>query len=308
MNSAIITGPTGAIGMALIEELLKNNIEVIAVIRPNSLRTDRIKEGRNLIKIESDLSEISKLPKEIRKRGLKPEVFYHFAWDGTFGNSRNNMYGQNLNIQYALNAVDAAADMGCRCFVGAGSQAEYGRYEGKLSEDTPVFPENGYGIAKLAAGYMTRIQAEQKGIDHIWTRILSIYGPYDGEKTLVSSLISQLLKGKKPSCTKGEQKWDYLYSKDAAYAFRLLGEKGISGKTYCIGSGEAKPLKEYINTIRDEIDPSLEIGFGDIEYAPKQVMHLCADIESLKEDTGFSRRYSFKEGIRQTIDWYNRSN
>ena len=60
-------------------------------------------------------------------------MFYHFGWDGTFGNSRNNMYGQNLNVKYALDAVKAAKATGCHTFVGAGSQAEYGRFEGKLS-------------------------------------------------------------------------------------------------------------------------------------------------------------------------------
>lgn len=65
---------------------------------------------------------------------------------GTFGNSRNNMYGQNLNVKYALDAVEAAFALGCDTFIGAGSQAEYGRYEGSLNESVPAFPENGYGL------------------------------------------------------------------------------------------------------------------------------------------------------------------
>ena len=156
------------------------------------------------------------------------------------------MHGQNLNVKYALDAVEAAAKLGCDTFVGAGSQAEYGRFEGALNGSVPAFPENGYGIAKLCAGQMTRILCHQKGMRHIWTRILSIYGPYDGDKTMVMSTIGKLLKGESPSCTKGEQMWDFLYSKDAALAMRLLGEKGVDGKVYCIGGGQARPLKEYI--------------------------------------------------------------
>ncbi len=59
-------------------------------------------------------------------------------------------------------------------FIGAGSQAEYGRVEGKLNSQVPAFPENGYGMAKLCAGQMTRIQCESWESD-IWTRILSVY-------------------------------------------------------------------------------------------------------------------------------------
>ena len=55
--------------------------------------------------------------------------------------------------------------------------------------------------------------------------------------------------------------------------------------------------------IRDAIDPKLPLGIGDREYADKQVMHLQADITSLKEDTGFEVSYNFSEGIRETVAW-----
>lgn len=300
MKTAIITGPTGSIGIALINVLIQQNVRVIAVVRPGSARENRIPESELVTKVFCDLSELNRLPDMVPDGA---DIFYHFGWDGTFGNSRNNMFGQNLNIKYSLDAVEAAAKMGCKKFIGAGSQAEYGRVEGSLSGTVPVFPENGYGMAKLCAGQMTRVMCEEKGIDHIWTRILSIYGPYDGSKTMVMSTIYKLLKGEKPSCTAGEQKWDYLYSKDAARAMYLLGEKGRSGKVYCIGSGQVKPLKAYIEAIRNETAPEAEIGFGEVPYSPKQVMYLCADITDLKNDTGFEPQYTFEQGIKETVMW-----
>lgn len=243
MKRAVITGPTGAIGTALTEYLESKGIEVVAVVRPGSKRADRIKESRLVRKTECDLSDLRELPKLIEGGA---DVFYHFGWEGTFGDSRNDMYLQNRNVKYALDAVEAAESLGCRRFIGAGSQAEYGRFEGKLNDKTPVFPENGYGIAKLCAGQMTKISARQKGIEHIWTRILSIYGPCDGDNTMVTSTIRKLLAGETPQCTKGEQMWDYLYSKDAAKAMYLLGIKGVSGRTYCIGSGNAAPDRKSV--------------------------------------------------------------
>lgn len=311
MNRVIITGPTGAIGMALIEYMCDKNVQVIAVVREDSGRKSQIKESDCIAVVECALAQMDKLPQLVRmaitqknwNKDQQIDVFYHFAWDGTFGDCRNDMYLQNRNVQYALEAVDAAAELGCETFIGAGSQAEYGRYEGKLNEKVPTFPENGYGIAKLCAGQMTRIRCAQRGIRHIWTRILSVYGPYDGCKTLVMDMIGKMLKGEKASCTKGEQMWDYLYSKDAAKMMYLLGERGVSGKVYCLGSGETKPLREYINTIRNIVDPDAEIGFGDIDYSAGQVMHLCADIRGLQQDTGFEAVYSFSQGIKETIEW-----
>lgn len=307
MKRVIITGPTGAIGVALIEECISHGIEVVAVVRPGSKRKENIPTHKLVQVVECDLNWLARLA-ELPEVTLRPcDTFYHLGWDGTFGNSRNNMQGQLLNIQYTLDAVQAAKQLGCKRFIGAGSQAEYGRCEEKLNADTPTFPENGYGIAKLCAGQMSRIQCEQEGMEHIWTRILSIYGPYDGMNTMVMSIIRTLLKGDKPSTTKGEQQWDYLYAKDAGYAMYLLGEKGVSGKTYCIGSGKTRQLKEYIITICDYIEQmhnvKLPLGIGEIPYADRQVMHLCADISELEKDTGFAPRYEFEEGIAETIEW-----
>lgn len=301
MRTAVITGPTGTVGMALIEKLINEGVHIVAVCRPESERISRIPKHENVRIVECSLEDMDKLS-DIVQDGA--DVFYHFAWDGTFGDTRNDLNLQNNNVKYALDAVKAAKKIGCTKFVGAGSQAEYGRVEGMLKFDTPTFPENGYGIAKLCAGQMTKIMCDQLGMEHIWVRILSIYGPYDGENTMIMSVIGKILSGEKPSLTKGEQMWDYLYAKDVANAFYLVGEKGKNGAVYCVGSGKARPLKEYVKQIRDSIDSDAELGIGDIPYGEKQVMYLCADIEKLTDDTGFVPEYDFDEGIRETIEWY----
>ena len=300
MKRVIITGPTGAIGMALIQILVKKDIEVIAVCHRHSNKISRIPISEKVKVVECNLDEIERLPDMLNGNF---DIFYHFAWAGTTGVYRDCVDVQMKNIQYTLDAVGVAEVLGCTKFIGAGSQAEYGRYEGKLSAELPTFPESGYGIAKLCAGQLSRLRCAQLGIGHIWTRILSVYGPYDGENTLITSLIRHLLKGEKPSCTKGEQIWDYIYSKDAAAAFYMLGKDGQDGKTYCIGSGESQSLADYIKIIRDAIDPQLELGMGDIPYGDKQVMFLCADISELIDDTGFMPVYSFERGIAETIEW-----
>lgn len=301
MKRVIITGPTGSIGIALINHLIKNQIEVLAICRKDSRRIGNIPNSKFIKCIELDLDSLGALPAMVE---CEYDVFYHFGWDGTFGNARNNMSGQLKNIQYTLDAVKVAAEVGCKKFVGAGSQAEYGRVNGILCAETPVFPENGYGMAKLCAGQMSRVLCEQKGIEHVWTRILSVYGPYDGENTMIMSTIRCLLNGQVPPLTKAEQKWDYLYSKDAGRAMYLIGRRGMPGKTYCIGSGKTKSLLDYLEILRDCIDPQAVLGLGQIPYADNQVMNLCADISELCEDTGFTPEYTFEQGIRETIDWY----
>ncbi|MBQ3902609.1 MAG: NAD(P)-dependent oxidoreductase [Lachnospiraceae bacterium] len=304
MKGAIVTGPTGAVGRALIECLTENGIEVLAVTRKDTKRLSNIPESPLVKTVGIDLSGIKELPDIVRDLPGKYDAFYHLAWADTFGeDARNDVRSQLLNVGYSVDALEAASKIGASVFIGAGSQAEYGRYEGALSGSTPAFPENGYGIAKLAAGEFTRLRASQLSIKHIWVRILSVFGPCDGKGTMIMSAIRSLLDKERPSLTKGEQLWDYLYSKDAGRALFLLGEKGKDKKIYCLGSGKERPLREYMEELRDAIDPSLPLGIGEREYSKNQVMKLVADISALTEDTGFVPDYSFSEGIKETIDW-----
>lgn len=301
MKRAIITGATGAIGTALVQELVDHDIEVLVICRENSKRNDRILDHPHVKKVFCDLNSLSELQ---NTTGISYDVFYHFAWEGTIGDGRNDMYLQNRNVKNALDAVGVAKRFGCHTFIGAGSQAEYGRVEGLLTPDTPTHPDMGYGIAKLCCGFMTREQAHQLGMRHLWVRILSVYGPNDGEKTMIMTLLRNFKENVIPQCTKGEQKWDYLYSKDAARAFYLLGETGQDGKTYVLGSGKVAPLYEYINKVREATNSDVQANLGGIPYGERQVMYLGADISELQRDTGFTPLYSFEEGIQEIIKWF----
>jgi nucleoside-diphosphate-sugar epimerase len=296
IKHTIITGPTGSIGIALINHLVNLNIKVTAIVRPASKRMECIPKSPLVEVVECDISALSNLT-------LKGQydAFYHFAWEGTFGEPRNNMFMQSDNIKYTLDAVHLAHTLGCKTFIFAGSQAEYGRVEGVISPIKPAFPENGYGMAKLCAGNMSRVLCNKLEIKHVWARIISVYGPYDGEYTMVTSSIIKLLKGETPDFTKCEQQWDYLYSKDAALAMYLIADKGKNNEIYCLGSGKSHPLRYFVETLRDNIDPAAKLNIGAVPYSEKQVMNLCVNIANLQDDTGFIPQYTFEEGIKETI-------
>lgn len=302
MKRVVITGATGVVGTALIKELVKNEVEVLVLCRKGSKRNMQIPIHPLVTMKNCPLDQLSDLKNDT---GKEYDVFYHFAWDGTVGTARNDMFLQNLNVKYALDAVEAAKRFGCKRFVGAGSQAEYGRFEGKLKPDTPAFPEIGYGIAKLCAGQMTRIRSHQLEMRYNWVRILSVYGPNDGHQSLVMTAIDQLLANEVPQFTRGEQMWDYLYSGDAARAFYMIGENGLDGKVYVLGSGKARPLAEYIEEIRKVINPMGKVDLGAIPYGDKQVMYLCADVGELEKDTGWKAEVDFADGIMKTAGWEN---
>lgn len=288
------------IGAALIKECIKKGIEVYAVIRASSGKKMRLPESEKLHMVDCSLEELEALPQKITE---KCDTFYHIAWGNTGENRNSSTELQSRNIAYTLAAVKAAYALGCRRFIGAGSQAEYGPMDvDKISPDSPVNPTTPYGAAKLASGHLARMFCKELGMECIWPRIFSVYGIYEKETTMVASGLRKMLAGEKTSFTPALQRWDYLFSADAGRAYYLIGEKGKDGAVYCVGSGKAAPLKDYIE-IMAELTGAEETGIGDRPYPAGAVMNLCADISSLTADTGFVPEYTFREGIRETITW-----
>lgn len=303
----VITGATGAVGHAIIEECIKHGDQVLVVCHRNSNRINSIPENNQVKLLMLDLNEYSSFERQNLENDCLDDydVFFHLAWNGTTGDERENVDVQYQNIGYALDAVLLAKKLGCHTFVGTGSQAEYGRVEGKLSPETGTYPETGYGIAKLSAGFLTRKLCEQNEMKHVWVRILSVYGPYDGENSMVISTIRKLLAREVPLFTPGEQKWDYIYSGDAAEAIYHLSIDGRDGEVYTLGSGRARYLFEYIHVIRNAVDPTgkAELGIGKIPYADGQVMYLCADTTKLEKDIGFFAQTRFEDGVKKTVKY-----
>jgi nucleoside-diphosphate-sugar epimerase len=296
MKKIAITGATGMIGSSLAKCALEKDIEVLCIVRKDSNRLGNIPKSEKLKVIFASQNEYSHL--EIPDNY---DVFYHLAWDKTSVASRDDVDAQALNIQYTLDAVRLAKRLGCKKFIGAGSQAEYGIASEPLKSETSANPQSGYGVAKYAAGKLSRLLCSKLDMQFNWVRILSVFGPLDGMHTLIMYTINELLAERSPEFTKCEQIWDYLYCDDAARALLAIGEKGVDGKTYPLGSGNGKKLSEYLETIRDIIAPNIALQFGKKEYYPHQPMYLCADISELTSDTGWRPEISFEEGIRRIL-------
>ena len=301
MKRVIITGATGMIGVHLINEMIGRNIQVVAIIRENSKRSQNLPHSSLVKVVECSLNNIKNL--ELNFKDF--DVWYHLAWDGTFGESRNDEEIQKKNLEYLLDAVYVSRKHGCKKFVGVGSQAEYGRVNGIINSKTRENPENFYGKYKLIAGIESRKVSHNIGMEHTWIRLFSAYGPYDGDNTMVMTSIREMCNGVSPEYTPGEQNWDYIYAKDVAKALYLAGIYSCD-KTYCLASGDTRKLKEYIKIIRDKIDPSIYLKLGAKPYAINQVMNLNVDISDIKKDLNFNVKYSFESGIEETIDWYRR--
>jgi UDP-glucose 4-epimerase len=294
---AVITGATGFLGSAITSELLNNGFSVSVLLRGESVETRLAAlSGHNTLRY-SRLSDPD-LRAELALQ--QPDVFVHCGWRGVAGYERNEGYQFSENIPATIDSVNLAAAIGCRHWIGLGSQAEYGNQNQCLNETADTRPTTMYGKAKLAAGIVATGLCDAHGITGTWLRVFSTYGPGDSPSWFLPYVTQEFIAGREPKLTKCEQIWDYLYVDDFAKAVVAV-IKGEAAGIYNAGSGNAVPLRQYIEMIRTELGVALNAEYGAIPYRADQVMHLQADISKLAAATGWKPQKTLSAGIREMV-------
>jgi len=292
-----ITGGTGFIGAAVVKQALLNNDLPVVLIRKDS-NLKRLKDVKGIEFITYEKLNDAMLVLQLKT--LQPESFIHLAWKGVGGADRNAAFQITENIPFTLQSVELAKQVGCNHWTGIGSQAEYGNLNCKIDEGFATRPTTLYGKAKLSACWASAGLCDALNISSSWIRVFSTYGVGDEPKWFIPYIIGELLQHKLPSLTKCEQLWDYLYVDDTADAILSVVHKKLNG-IYNIGTGKALPLKYIIDTIRNEINPAIEINYGAVPYRPDQVMHLEADVSKIYAATGWKYKITIEEGIKKIV-------
>lgn len=299
LKSAIVTGGTGFIGGWLIQELLSKNISVTAIVRDKSKLSAECIQNAKLIVIEKSILEINE--KDFNEKEY--DCFFHLAWGGVAPESKNDIEIQLNNISMSIHALEVANKINCRRFIASGTVAEYAFCSEVMDVNAKQTPNDMYGAAKVSAHYFLEVRARMLGQPFIWIVIPSTFGERRHDNNIITYTIRSLLNKEKPKYGSLQQMWDFLYVGEVVRAIRLIGEKGKDGVTYGIGSGVYKPLRTYIEKIRDIINPDAELGIGEIPAMSSKTFSSCVNIDDLKRDTGFRPKVSFEDGIKKTIKY-----
>lgn len=299
MQKVIVTGANGFVGSALVKELVKNDVEVLAMDMPgcngNLPVCDKVKF------LPLALDNISSLKDLINDRDF--DCFYHFAWAGSAGAARADTKLQLQNAQWTIDCLQAAKEVGCQKFVAAGSIMEHETMAAAFAAGNKPGLGYIYGSGKLVAHTMAMSVAADIGIDLVWAEITNAYGVGELSPRMVNTTIRKVIKGEEPQFTAGTQNYDFVYIDDVAKAFYLIGKNGKPFNEYLIGSSNAKPLKEFLLEMKAAIAPDLNFIFGDIPFTGINLPLEKYDCSKTEKDTGFKAQISFGEGCRRTMEW-----
>lgn len=296
-----MTGATGFVGSHLVKRFVERGNKVAILMRGAS-DPWRIREVLPRVEaIFGDLSSIDSVGHAIQR--FAPDAIVHLAWSA----ANTQRYTDNpaqvfCNVPGSLDLVHLATILECK-FVGMGTVLESGRYKVPHPEDIDPRPKSLYGASKHAVHILADHLCRVAGVDFAWVRLFWAYGPGDDPARMIPYLIRTLLRGEKPSLTRGEQRWDYLYIDDAVEGLIRIIDSSTEFGAFNLGSGLSPTIARVAETIRDIIDLSLPLGLGDIPYSPNQIMHLQADVSRLRS-LGWEPKISLVEGLHRTVEWF----
>lgn len=299
MKKSIVTGANGFIGSSVVKELVKRDVNVIAI--------DMIGCDQNIIKdakvsfIALDLNSIGELKSLINDNDI--DCFYHFAWAGSAGVARADTKMQLQNAQWTIDALRVAKDIGCKRFVAAGSIMEHETIAAAYTNGNKPGLGYIYGSGKLVAHAMAMAVAADIGIELVWAEITNAYGVGELSPRMINTTIRKIINKESPQFTAGTQNYDFVYIDDVAKAFYLIGRNGKPFHKYIIGSSTARPLKEFLLEMKEAISPDVDFVFGDIPFTGINLPLEAFDCSLTEKDTGFKADISFAEGTKFTMEW-----
>lgn len=296
---AIVTGANGFVGSNLVKKLIENNIEVLAI--DLSFNPSRLDENERIKRLELSIENISNLIDIVDNS--KYDLFYHFAWIGSAGPLRMDEIIQTKNALWTVECLKTANQIGCKKFICAGSIMEYEVMNNTYEQSTTPSMPNIYSAAKSYAHELCKPIANKIGIELIWAYITNAYGVGEKSPRFINTTLRKIIHNEPLEFTAGTQNYDFVYIDDVANAFYLIGLYGKANKGYMIGSGNARPLKEFIKEMCNITNAAEMPKFGDVPFTGVNLDINVYSIEDLKIDCNFKCSIDFRDGILKTKKW-----
>lgn len=299
MKNVIITGADGFVGSYTVQHFLENGSNVLAIDIPEQPR--RLKKYDRLQYVSCDVSDLEELRNIIKKDTY--DTIVHFAWAGSAGPERVNYELQMKNALGTVELLKLSKELGISRFVCAGSIMELEVEAAVHSQGSKPGMAYIYGVGKHLAHSLCKMVAADIGIELLWPMITNAYGVGELSPRFVNTTIRKIINGEPLQFTAATQNYDFVYVSDVAKAFYLIAQKGKPFCEYIIGSGNARPLREFIIEMQQSLAPDAKPVFGDIPFTGTNMPLAAFDISDLSRDTGYSATVSFAEGTKQTMDW-----
>ena len=317
----LITGASGFVGYHLVQEALKNNLEVFAAVRKSS-------NISHLKRLDIQYTDLAYNDPVALTKAMQDKQYQYIIHAAGVTRARTVAEYNAINAGYTYNIAKAAVDSGIQVkkFVLVSSLAAVGPLNdltGIIDDDTLPHPVTAYGESKLLAEQKLKSIPD---LNYTILRPTAVYGPRD---TGIFIFFKQLSRGIEAYIGKSEQKLSFIYVNDLAQACISALQSG-DYKTYNLSDGNGYNKYDLGNEARASLSKKtfkfhISVNFmkivatlaenvsylkGEAPILNKEKLNELAavnwvcDTESAKKDLNFAPQFDLQRGVAETISWY----
>jgi len=301
----VITGGAGFLGSFVVEKLQERQAKELIVTRSNEYDLRDIQSIRHLLK------------------DTQPNIIIHLA-ARVGGIGANQLHPADFfydNLMMGVQLLHESWRYGVDKFVSIGTVCSYPKFtpipfkEENLWNGYPEETNAPYGLAKKMLLVQSQAYREQYGFNAIFLLPVNLYGPRDNfgleSSHVIPALIRKCIEAKEQGNDQivawgtGSPTREFLYVEDAAEGILLAVERYNDSEPVNLGSGMEISIRDLITLV------ARLTGFeGDIIWdtsKPDGQPRRCLDITKAEQCFGFRARFDFEEGLRRTIEWYEKN-
>ena len=297
--AVIVTGGAGFIGSMVCRKLAERNEEVVVIDNLSNGRRELLDElGARVSLVEADIRNADVVRETILR--VRPTAVCHLAaihfipyCDAHPQEALENNVIGTLNVLQACRSAPPAMT------VVASTAAVYPIRDEPHRERDEVGPLDIYGASKRACEDLAQLYVSQTSAPCVCARIFNAVGPNETNPHLVPHLVEQLNRGES-SIVLGnlEPRRDYVDTQDLARALIYLLERREPGyDVFNIGSGREYSVREVVGICEELLGRAVEISQRPDLVRKVDRMHLCANIDKIKNATGWCPEIHLSETL-----------
>lgn len=308
----LVTGADGFIGSHLTEELVKQGFDVKAFSLYNSFNTwgwlDTLPQDimENVEVFTGDVRD----PNGVREAMKGTDAVFHLAALIAIPFSYHSPDAYvDTNIKGTLNVLQAAKQLDIDKVLITSTSEVYGTAQYvPIDESHPYQGQSPYSATKIGADRLAESFYRSFGLPVAIVRPFNTYGPRQSARAVIPTIITQLLAGKEEirlgSLTPTR---DFNFVKDTAQGFiEIYRSDKTVGEEINIATQNEISIGELAEELIKQINPQAKIVCDEERLRPEksEVNRLLGSNEKIKMLTDWEPRFTFEEGLAQTIDFF----
>jgi nucleoside-diphosphate-sugar epimerase len=310
----LVTGAFGFIGSHLVERLLDDGEEVLAVgVAPpaeDNLKHLTAHRNAHLMRVAVlDLADLNSFKRLLRS--FQPSTIYHLAALASHRLSHRDPHPYlHNNLNTVLTVLEAARTTEpTPKIVFTSSSSVYGDNQPPLREDMTPRPRGPYALSKLMGEQLCRLYSEEYGLQCPIIRYFNVVGERCRGNIVFKIFADRVARGE-PVEVNGRYvdgvfkpaERDFTYVRDAVEATILVGVKGVSSEIYNIGFGRPVSVAKVAELLMADMGRRVKVVEKELQLHETLVSY--SDNRKARENLGWQPKTDLEEMVKRYAEWY----